>query len=209
LVRQVRRAKGAALSHPGLLLLHGRGADEHDLFSFADALDERLVVVSPRAPLPLMGGYMWYEIGPAGRSQADGLNESLAALAALLDEMVEQYAVDPRRLFILGFSQGAAMAGSLLLTTPERVAGAALLSGYIPIDAGLDLHPEALGGKPVFVAHGTQDTVIPVQVGRMTRDFMQANGAALTYREYPTGHGIGARELEDVLAWLAPLLAAS
>jgi phospholipase/carboxylesterase len=190
------------------LLLHGRGADEHDLFSFADALDERLVVVSPRAPLPLMGGHMWYEIGAAGRSQHAGLHESLAALAALLDEMVEQDAVDPRRLFILGFSQGAAMAGSLLLTAPERVAGAMLLSGYIPIDAGLDLHPEALGGKPVFVAHGTQDSVIPVQVGRMTRDYLQQSGAAVTFREYPTGHGIGARELEDVLAWLAPLLAA-
>jgi phospholipase/carboxylesterase len=151
---------------------------------------------------------MWYEIGATGRSQHAGLHESLAALAALLDEMVEQDAVNPRRLFILGFSQGSAMAGSLLLTAPERVAGAMLLSGYIPIDAGLDLHPEALGGKPVFVAHGTQDTVIPVQVGRMTRDYLQQSGAALTYREYPTGHGIGARELEDVLAWLAPLLAA-
>src|SRR4051812_41506039 len=62
LVRQVRHAKSPAVPHPGLLLLHGRGADENDLFSFSSALDQRLVVVSPRAPLPLMGGYMWYEI---------------------------------------------------------------------------------------------------------------------------------------------------
>jgi phospholipase/carboxylesterase len=187
-------------------LLHGRGADEHDLFSFAHALDPRLVVVSPRAPLPLMGGYMWYEIRSVGQPREGGLLQSLAALDAFVDEVIPEYTIDPARLFILGFSQGAAMAGALLLTAPARVAGALLLSGYLPIDAGLAIQPAALAGKPIFVAHGTQDTVIPVEVGRLTRDYLQTAGAALTYREYPTGHGISAGELDDALAWLAPLL---
>ena len=136
---------------PGLLLLHGRGADELDLLGLAAALD-------------------------------------------------------PRRLYLLGFSQGAVMAGGLALTMPERVAGAVLLSGYLPLQQELPVREAALRGLPVFVGHGLYDDVIPVRHGHEARDYLTRVGADLTYREYPLPHIIGEEELAEVAAWLTARL---
>lgn len=187
---------------PGLLLLHGRGADEEDLLSLASALDPRLLVVAARAPFQLGSGYHWYDLLAIGRPEPESFGGSRELLGRFLDEIVGGYNIDPVRLYVLGFSQGAMMSGSLLLMQPESIAGAVLLSGYLPSQAGLTIDPTRVRGKPVFVRHGTRDDVIPVDFGRESRDYLSSAGAALDYGEYPIGHQISDLELHDVAAWL-------
>lgn len=187
---------------PALLLLHGRGSDERDLVGLAAALDPRLTVVSARAMAPLGPGYHWYDLHAIGEPEPTGFRRSLALLDHFVDEIVVGYGIDPARLYLLGFSQGAVMSGSLTLTRPERVAGAVLLSGYLPLRSGLAIDQARLRGRPIFVGHGTWDQVIGVEFGREAHAFLAQVGADVTYREYPIAHHVGDAELRDVAAWL-------
>lgn len=191
--------------HPGLLLLHGRGTDEQDLLSLAAQLDPRLFAVSARGPrLFPYGGFAWYELDPTGVGYPEpaSLNQSLELLRKFVREIVDAYPIDPNRLFVGGFSMGSAMSAALALTDPEHVAGAAILSGYLPLAAKLPFKLENAAGHPIFQAHGVLDQVIPVRWGRETRDYLESTPVALTYREYPVGHEISAPELRDLAGWL-------
>ena len=172
LIHRTQQARSGEAPHPGLLLLHGRGTDESDLLPLASELDGRLFTVSARAPFRFPGGgYMWYNLDQQGVGFPDpgDLTRSLDLLRLFLSEIVEAYPIDPERLYVAGFSMGAAMSASLALTEPDRVAGAMVLSGYLPLHAGLAFRPQDAANHPVFVAHGTQDQVIPVSFGRQTR----------------------------------------
>jgi phospholipase/carboxylesterase len=195
--------------HPALLLLHGRGTDERDLLPLARELDPRLYVVTARAPFQFpWGGYMWYQLDEQGVGYPEGatLDESLARLRSFIGEMVSELPIDPARLYVGGFSMGAAMSATLALTEPQRVAGALVLSGYLPLHAGLEFRREEIAGHPVFAAHGLHDPVIPIQFGRQTRDALAEFPVDLTYREYPIGHEISYDELTDAAGWLSGVL---
>lgn len=192
---------------PILVLLHGRGADEGDLLPLAEALDPRFVAVSVRAPFPLGPGWAWYGIPRVGEPDPAMFRASLERLDRFLDQVVAGYPIDPTRLFVLGFSQGAVMSGALLLSRPRRLRGAVLLSGYLPLRSDLAIEEAGLRGAAVFAGHGTADSVIPVGFGREARDYLTRVGADLSYREYPIGHQIAAEELDEIAAWLRPRLA--
>jgi phospholipase/carboxylesterase len=99
------------------------------------------------------------------------------------------------------------MSGALALLEPDRVAGAVMISGYLPPPAAGRAYPPGSGaGRPFFQAHGTVDTVVPLLYARQTRDFLLASGAQLTYREFPIGHEVSAEELQDLDAWLREVL---
>jgi phospholipase/carboxylesterase len=186
--------------------LHGRGADEQDLFGLAEEFDPRLYVVSARAPLSFGPGFAWYHLLDIGNPDLTSFRASLDALTRFVADLPTTYPIDPSRIFALGFSQGAVMAGSLTVVHPERLAGTVMLSGYLPLDAGLSVDVAGLTGRPVFVGHGTLDPVIPVAAARIARDYFMRIGAQLTYREYPIPHSIGPQELADVGDWLAARL---
>jgi phospholipase/carboxylesterase len=151
---------------------------------------------------------MWYELDEqrVGFPEAATLTESLARLRGFIGEMSAELPIDPKRLYVGGFSMGAAMSAALALSEPERVAGAMVLSGYLPLGAGLALRGEQAAGHPVFEAHGLYDPVIPIQFGRQTRDALATFPVDLNYREYPIGHEISLEELADAGAWLAGVL---
>jgi phospholipase/carboxylesterase len=194
-------------SPPLLVLLHGIGADENDLFSLASRLDPRFTVVSLRAPRAYHVGFSWFDIA----WQRDGsvvpnvsqAREALAELVRWLEAAPARLGADPKRVYLLGFSQGAMMSLGVLRTAPERIAGVVALSGRFS-DALFETPPptDAVGSVPLFVAHGTQDDVLPVANGRAVRDAFQPLVRDFTYREYPVPHGIGPAELGDVAAWL-------
>lgn len=204
LIRPPRRPQEGRQA--AIILLHGRGADEVDLFGLADALDPRLLVISARAPLRLGPGYHWYELHEIGRPDGATFDAAVALLERFIADALDRYAIDPQRLHLLGFSQGAMMASALTLMHPVWIAGAILLSGYIPLNMEFPIDEEQLAGKPFFVAHGTQDAVVPLQLGRESETFLAAAGADLTYREYSIGHQISYDELQDMADWLSALL---
>ncbi len=191
---------------PALLMLHGRGSNEMDLLELAGVLDGRFLTLSPRAPYALGGGFHWYALSQAGAPDPHTFEEGLGTLRRFVAEAVEGYDIDPARLYVLGFSQGAVMTGALALTNPPLIAGAVLLSGYLPLRSALPIEERALAGRPYFVAHGTQDPVIPVTFGRETRSYLERVGADLMYREYSMAHQVEYAELQALGAWLTECL---
>jgi phospholipase/carboxylesterase len=191
---------------PGLLLLHGRGANELDLLGLAEELDPRLTVISVRAPHRRSVGYHWYDLINVGVPEPTSYTVGRERLEQFVGEAVARYGLDPARLYLLGFSQGAMMAGGLALVMPERIAGAVMLSGYLPLQQGLAVNEAGLRGQAFFVAHGTYDSVIPVRYAREARDYLTRVGADLIYREYPIEHYVSPDELAEVAAWLTARL---
>lgn len=196
--------------HPALLLLHGRGSNEEDLLPLGPRLDPRLYVISARAPHAMgPAAYYWYDLeaSMSDHPSRESIEGSLDAIGRLMDEARDTYPIDPEQLFVAGFSMGGAMTAAALLSFPERVAGAVILSGYVPVQAGLPWRPSEAVDIPVFQAHGTLDDVLPIQFGRMSRDFLETQTPVnLTYREYPIGHFVAPNELDDAAKWLRSLL---
>lgn len=205
LVREPARVGGTA--PPLLLLLHGIGSNEADLFSLAPYVDERFLVVSARAPVALdYGGFGWFRLDITPRGMVADIaqaEKSLVILESFVDELVEVYGADAGRVYPLGFSQGAMIGLALMLTRPEKVAGLVAMSGRLPRQL-LEIEPDrdALTGKPVLVTHGLYDPVLPVENGRAVRDHLALLPVELTYREYPMQHEVSAESLRDVSGWL-------
>jgi phospholipase/carboxylesterase len=192
---------------PLLLLLHGYGSNEQDLFSLTPYLDERLLIVSARAPIPLFpGGYAWFQIDftPFGpRMHADEAEQSRLILQAFLDYVLETYHADSKRVYLAGFSQGAMMSLQLALTHPEKVSGVLAMSGRVlPEVLPKMAAPEALKDMPMFVSHGIYDNVLPIEHGRASQEILGKLPVALLYKEYPMAHEVSLESLKDATEWL-------
>jgi phospholipase/carboxylesterase len=189
---------------PLVVLLHGRGSSEREIVSLADHLPPGNAYAAVRAPIAEGGGYAWFANRGIGRPVA----ESLRATTTWFRDWLDVVAPAGRPVVLVGFSGGAAFAGGLLLSDPHRYAGAAVLYGTLPFDAGLSTTPGLLAGVPVLVAQGDQDTVIPRELLDRTWTYLlRESGAAATARRDPTGHGITAATLGAVGTWLGELLA--
>jgi phospholipase/carboxylesterase len=173
-----------------LVLLHGRGADEHDLFPLLDALDpeRRLLGITPRGPLALPpGGAHWYALGGIPTPDPDTFFPTFEIAAAFLDGLP----VPPDRIVLGGFSQGAVMSWALGLGDGRpRPAAIMALSGFMPEVDGFHLDLTGLDGYPIAVAHGSLDPVIPVDFGRAAAERVRAAGADLLWRESAVPHTI-------------------
>jgi phospholipase/carboxylesterase len=203
-VERAPRAPGLSRT---LVLLHGYGADEHDLLPLAHELDPRLRAVSLRAPISL-GGAMraWFNLSQDERGLSFDAAEVRAGMEAAR-AAVEEIAAGSPKPILLGFSQGAGMALAVALTRPGLVAGVLSLSGVMRALDPADLpRPSSLKGFPVFAAHGEQDTLVPIELGRSVRDELVRLGVSVSWHEYPMGHMVVPQELEDARAWLQKLL---
>jgi phospholipase/carboxylesterase len=203
---------------PLLLLLHGIGSNEEDLFGLVPYLDARFFVVSLRAPLPLFpGSYAWFMLnlaGPGSRIRPDQAEESRQSLVSFIERAPAAFQADPEQVYLMGFSQGAMMSLAVTLTRPKLLAGVVAMSGrtmpelFDPASAlGGRLAPEeALADFPLLVMHGRQDPVLPIQFGRESRDRFSTLPVNLTYKEYDMAHSLSEESLRDVIAWLAQRL---
>jgi phospholipase/carboxylesterase len=191
-----------------MIMVHGRGADEEDLPGIAQRLDPRLLILSVRAPYPFAygGGYTWYDVGTVGAPEPSMFRESHARLSQFVDEALQDYAVDPARLFLLGFSMGTVMSLAQGLTRPGLFRGVVANSGYVAEGTHLTYRWNELAGTSFFIAHGTLDPIIPVSMARRTKELFAASNAPHVYREYPMAHEISDRSLGDIATWLRPLL---
>lgn len=212
LVRPPSAASEAGGRPPLLLLAHGVGSNERDLFSFADQLAPEFVVVSARAPLTLgPDAFAWFNVRstPQGRVIApEQLDASRKTYAEFVGEAIMAYGADPARVYALGFSQGAIISLVTALTLPRLFAGVVALSGRIPAEAVPWLAtPEETEGLPVFMAHGVRDMVIGIEDARDARAVLERQRVALTYTEYATDHRITPQIFADMTAWLGQRLA--
>jgi phospholipase/carboxylesterase len=198
---------------PLLILLHGVGSNEQDLMGLAPALDPRFLIVSARAPITLQpGSYAWFhiEFTPNGiMIQPDEAEASRVRLLKFVDELVETYGADPKRVYLMGFSQGTIMSLAASLTQPGKFAGVVGMSGRLLPEVEPMIAPDdQLKGLPLMIVHGTSDQVLPISYGRAVRDKLRKLPVELTYKEYSMPHSVSPESLNDVAAWLTSRLGA-
>ena len=191
---------------PLLILLHGYGSNELDLFSFANELPDSLVIVSLRAPYEMgYGGYAWYDINlDSENNKFSDLNqarESLKKITITIDYLKTKYSTNPYNTFLLGFSQGAILSYALSFNFPNKIQHVIALSGYL----NTELIPKENIQKvntDYYISHGTVDQVIPVDWARKAGPFLDSKELKNEYSEYPVGHGVAPQNFFNFKKWI-------
>lgn len=205
----IREPKIKLDKNPLLLLLHGYGSNEEDLFSFASELPEEYYIVSARAPYDLTyGSYAWYAINfDADQNKFSDNDQAIISrdiVAGFIDELVSNYPIDANNVTLIGFSQGTILSYAVALSYPEKVQRVVAMSGYInPEILEKNYLKNSFSNLQLFASHGTADQVIPVEWGRKAKPFLENLGINVTYKEYPIGHGVSPQNFYDFKNWLS------
>ncbi len=193
---------------PTLIMLHGYGSDENDLFSFASELPEELLIISARAPYNLNPhGHAWYAINfdsVQGKfSDNEQAKESRDAISSFIDEVSASYPVDKDHITLLGFSQGTILSYAVALSDPSKIKNIIALSGYINTEIIKPGFEENDFSKlSIYASHGSQDQVIPVSWARKAPELLKELGIEHSYSEFPVGHGVAPQNFMELKTWL-------
>ena len=208
----LHRPADPSVTEPWLLvLMHGVGSNEADLFGLAPYVPDNFHVVSLRAPYAMgPSAYGWFEftVGPQGERTINEAQESASrdTVARTLEAASYQFSVPPARIVAGGFSQGGIMALSLLLTQPQLIHGAMVMHSRLLPQVLPSLAPvAALEGKHLWLSHGTNDQVIPLAAAHAIRDLADTLPIEMAYAEYPSAHEIIQEELAEAMGWLENL----
>ena len=202
-----------------IIWMHGLGADGHDFEPIVPELvrpnERALRFIFPNAPVrpvTINGGYAmraWYDIIGIDRHSAQdetGIRASDALVRALI-ERENGRGVPTERIVLAGFSQGGAMALMTGTRYPEKLAGVMALSCYMLLATKFEAERSAANRTtPIFIAHGTQDPVVPLQLGEDTRQVLEKSGYAIEWHTYPMPHSVCPEEVADIAAWLRRVL---
>lgn len=204
----VREPKIKKEKNPLLLLLHGYGSNEEDLFSFASELPEEYYVISARAPYDLMyGSYAWYAINfDADENKFSDLNQARTSrdlIANFIDELVKNYPIDESKITLIGFSQGAILSYAVALSYPQKIERIVAMSGYFNEEIAIDNYQSNnFNTIKIFASHGNVDQVVPVDWARKAKPILDQLGIQNLYKEYPVGHGVAPQNFYDFRNWL-------
>ncbi|MDG1673693.1 MAG: phospholipase [Flavobacteriaceae bacterium] len=193
---------------PLLVLLHGYGSDESDLFSFADELPNELFILSLRAPHKLQPyGNAWYAINFDAQqnkwNDIEQAQEAMKIIISCIEQACTQYDLDKNNVSLLGFSQGCILSMALAINHPELIKNVIGLSGYLCeefIDE--DRTKKDFSHLDFYCSHGSSDQVIPVDWARETPNFLTEKGIKHTYSEFPVGHGVAPQNFFEFRKWL-------
>jgi phospholipase/carboxylesterase len=208
-IQYIVREPSREIENPVLLLmLHGYGSNEEDLFTFANELPQELLIISARAPLSIgYGSYAWYNIyfntEQSKFSDVSQAIQSRELIANFVDELKSKYHFDAEKSMIMGFSQGAILSYALAFSYPEKIKNILALSGYInPEMIAISSNTLTLQKLDFFCSHGSIDSVIPVEWARKSMEQLKQNAISYIYREYPAGHGIDYQNFIDLKEWI-------
>jgi phospholipase/carboxylesterase len=205
-----------------VIWLHGLGADGHDFAQIVPQLGiSKSIAVrfifphAPSMPISINNGYVmpaWYDIAHPDLTHGEdeaGIRASQREITELIQHE-QKRGVPASSIVLAGFSQGGAMALHTGLRFPERLAGIIALSTYLPLKAGLETEAAAINGDlPIFMAHGTLDTVIPISKGITSRDILAKHGCQVSWHEYLMAHSVCPAETIDIGTWLNQVLTSS
>jgi len=205
---KIREPKIKLNKNPLLLLIHGYGSNEEDLFSFATELPDEYYIVSARAPYDIQyGSYAWYAINFDADQNKFSDNEqaktSRDLIAKFIEELTASYPIDAKNVTLIGFSQGTILSYAVALSYPEKVQKVVAMSGYLNTEILEENYlKNSFSNLKIFAAHGTVDQVIPIEWARKAKPFLDNLGINSTYKEYPIGHGVSPQEFNDFKNWL-------
>jgi phospholipase/carboxylesterase len=194
--------------NPLILLLHGYGSNEADLFSFASELPDNYYIIAARAPYDLMyGSYAWYAINfDADENKFSDLNQARQSrdlIARFIDEILEKYPIESTNVTLVGFSQGTILSYAVALSYPEKISRVVALSGYLNTEIAKEgFEKKDVSNLKIFASHGTVDQVIPVEWARKAPEYLQHLGIDVQFKEYPIGHGVAPQNFFDFKNWL-------
>jgi phospholipase/carboxylesterase len=197
---------------PVLVLLHGRGSDERDLFSLGRMLHPDATTVSVRAPFPAAPwgygpGYAWYRFLGGTTPESESFEHGQDALGALIDALPSQLSRAKPLVILGGFSQGGTSALAFLMRNPGRVHAVLVFSGFLADHPSVAVTRERVGNTPIFWGHGTADSAVPYAAAEAGWQELSAAGAMLEARTYRgMSHTISEEEMRDAKAWLQSLL---
>ena len=202
----IREPKKTIANPSLLILLHGYGSNEQDLFSFAEELPDDLLIISAQAPYSMgFGAYAWYAINfDANDEKFSDLvqaKESVDKIALFIDEIKIKYNTNPNKTFLLGFSQGAILSYALSFSYPNKVQHVIALSGYI----NNELLPKKIQNNistDYYISHGSVDQVLPIDWARKAPVFLNTNNLKNEYSEYPVGHGVAPQNFYSFKSWI-------
>jgi len=186
-------------------MIHGYTGDENSMWIFGRDLPKNFWMIAPRAPHPSeTTGYSWRPLQPGtfGRPSLEQLIPAAEALLRLVDEYQVSVGIDAETFDVMGFSQGAAMSNVLAFLHPQRVRKVGILAGFVP--GGLEIYAEKhpLEGKSVFVTHGTQDEMIPIDRARASMEVLEQAGAKIVYCEDDVGHKVSLNCLRALRSYM-------
>jgi phospholipase/carboxylesterase len=194
---------------PAIIMLHGFGSDENDLFSFASELPDKYFIISLKAPIAMQPfGNAWYNIyfdGGNGKfSDDEQAVQSRDLIVKSIDEIISAYNIDPKKITLLGFSQGTILGLAVALSFPEKVKNVIALSGYINEGILVEGYEKNDFSRLNFYSsHGSVDQVIPVEWARKTKPFLSKLGIDCHYTEFPVGHGVSPQNFYEFKQWLS------
>ena len=204
----VREPKIKLDKNPLLLLLHGYGSNEEDLFSFASELPEEYFVVSVRAPYELgYGSYAWYAINfDADENKFSDIpqaQQSRDLITNFIDELIANYPIDSNKVTLIGFSQGTILSYAIALSYPEKIQRLVAMSGYLNSEmAKPNFEDNDFSNLKIFASHGSVDQVVPIDWVRKAAPILTQLGIEVVYKEYPIGHGVAPQNFYDFKNWL-------
>lgn len=184
-----------------ILALHGTGGNEDDLVPLAAEMAPGAAILSPRGPVLEHGMPRFFRRLAEGVFDLEDLHRRTADLAAFLGQAAKRYELDPGRIFAVGYSNGANIAASLLLSQPDVLAGAVLLRAMVPFEPA---ETRPLGGRPVLLSAGRRDAMVPPALTTRLAELLRAAGADVTLWWEDTGHGLGRAEIDRAGEWLQP-----
>lgn len=203
----IREPKIKSASPPIIILLHGVGSNEEDLFSFANNLPDRFLVVSARGPITLgPKSFGWYHLdmstGKIIYDKAEA-ESARATIIQFLQDLQKEHPYDASQVYLLGFSQGSIMSLSVALTRPDLIKGVAVMSGRLLEEIKPQINKGAsLSRLKIFISHGTNDPVLNISQARSCVQFLKENHLTPEYHEYPEQHTISNAMFQDMLKWL-------
>nr|WP_321223907.1 alpha/beta fold hydrolase [uncultured Psychroserpens sp.] len=207
-LQHITRPSSLKENAPLLIMLHGYGSDENDLFSFAQELPEELFIISVRAPHPMQPyGNAWYAINfDANQNKWNDVEQAVESrdnIAKFIDEACAEYPVNKDNVTLLGFSQGTILSYAVALTYPEKVKNIIALSGYVSDDMlNDDLESKDFSNLDFYCSHGSVDQVIPIDWARKAPVFLDKLNIKNTFSEFPVGHGVAPQNFYELKAWL-------
>ena len=192
---------------PIVILMHGVGSNEKDLFALASQLPNQFLVVSVRAPYFIeKDRYGWYALSFVDGKptcNVEQAEKSRLLVIQFINQLKEKFSFDNQRVYLCGFSQGAIMAASIGLTNPDKIKGIAMMSGLLLEEVKPKIAPkENLKNLRVYISHGTNDKVLEVHYAHESYAYLKQLGINPFYKEYPNGHTISAAMLSDLNTWL-------
>lgn len=204
MIYELRRPKNIVPGekYPALFVMHGIGSNEHNMLALVNGLEDSFYIFSVRGHLTQGSGYAYFTIQGYGKPHREVFDEGINKLANFIDYASANYPIDPEKLYLLGFSQGAIVSMTLAVTLGNKIKGIVALSGYIPQFVKEEYMINVSNHLSVFISHGEFDQVLPYEWGRENVDYFTKLGVPITFKSYQEGHTVSEKNLQDSKFWI-------